>query len=345
MLLRGLFSRNSHAEYFAHGLNFAIGAALLACFVANFDVFQKRTIAAETDYYVRMQRVTFWTFVVVLMASAQALLFCNTQGKNFFERYQSTPGWQLSCAAFFCGFAALGIYAIILAGEGQISLDDPDMLPNMTYSKQLPTAPLRSTFKVSFWVHVIGNILPMLMVPLQFIPQLRHWRQFLFHRWVGRTLVATGLLSMAAAQVLLVIEFYIQNKYGLELWSIDWWLLQIGMELLLVGTTSCLACGFYYAVKRDIPRHAEWMHRLVAFWFAGPISRTFLQAATEWGTEVMGYGPWTWFSFFLDYVPSVIVMEIYIQKSGRFQAMRSKQLTITEGDQREDEKEPLLGRV
>merc|ERR1712216_446506 len=157
-------------------------------------------------------------------------------------------------------------------------------------------------------VHVVTGVPMMLSGPLQFLKNIRQWKDFRFHRWNGRILLLLLIpnqISAVALAIGLTNDHLGPHDYSK--------VFRVGLALMAFFTLLYGGCGFYFIRRKDIKRHGEFMMRLMSCWFSIPFFRMmipFFEAffGVRWSFAASG---WCW-------VVSFIVTEVYIQKSQRF---------------------------
>ncbi|HVJ50965.1 MAG TPA: DUF2306 domain-containing protein [Aliidongia sp.] len=119
-----------------------------------------------------------------------------------------------------------------------------------------PTHPVWQHYKSFQWwllPHGVAGACALLLAPLQFSDRLRR-RFALLHRVVGRIYVA-GVLVLAPIGV--YIQYLDEGLGGSRSFTIA----TVVDAVLLVVTTGF---GLFFALKRMIPRHRQWMTRSYA---------------------------------------------------------------------------------
>jgi len=86
---------------------------------------------------------------------------------------------------------------------------------------------------------------------LQLIPSVRRSYNKKLHRWLGRLLMVAALLQTISG-------------VGLACTSHSA-IIKIVSLVFAIAVTYCLAYAWYYAWRRDIPRHKYWVLRLVGY--------------------------------------------------------------------------------
>mmetsp|Transcript_19060 Transcript_19060/g.46799 ORF Transcript_19060/g.46799 Transcript_19060/m.46799 type:complete len:358 (-) Transcript_19060:106-1179(-) len=250
-------------------------------------------------------------FAVLFLAGFEMLYFRDTKGKTFWERYANTPASYLAIALVFAHMIGFGCYAALNVVLGRNTLNPADG------TDQLPKN-LQEAIDIVYWPHVIGMGVCMLSTFLQFVAQIRKWKRYTFHRWNGWLIVVAGTIGVLAGFAINVLELYIPVRYGAPNTSIHFWMESMQFFAGGAGALTSSTLGAYYAVKRDIPRHAAWMHRLPAWWMSASAARIYFIPLYPVLFGVFGAkaGPWieAWISLLLP----VIIMEFWIKYSGRF---------------------------
>jgi len=160
-------------------------------------------------------------------------------------------------------------------------------------------------------IHVVTGVPMMLLAPLQFLKQARHWKSFKFHRINGRCLLALILPNQASALVISLFGLVEDESTGGHLYTK---VFRAGLTVMIGATFVFAGCAFFYIkAKRDVERHGEFMIRLMTFWFSIPFFRMlvpFFEAfvGARWAFAL---GGWAW-------VPTAAVAEVYIRRSERF---------------------------
>jgi len=97
-------------------------------------------------------------------------------------------------------------------------------------------------------VHILPGGLFLLLMPLQFFPNLRQ-KHLNVHRWVGRALVACGLIVGATA----LLMSYRMNIGGANETA--------ATTLFAILFLICLIRAYVHIRRKEVARHREWMIR------------------------------------------------------------------------------------
>eukprot|EP00469_Lotharella_globosa_P008721 CAMPEP_0167780038 /NCGR_PEP_ID=MMETSP0111_2-20121227/5132_1 /TAXON_ID=91324 /ORGANISM="Lotharella globosa, Strain CCCM811" /LENGTH=293 /DNA_ID=CAMNT_0007670499 /DNA_START=122 /DNA_END=1003 /DNA_ORIENTATION=+ len=264
-----------------------------------------------------MTYATVWGFAVFLIILFEMFCFRNSKGLTFWERYGDTPAMYLAIALVFAHCLGFGCYVIVSIIMGRNTLDPADN------TDEMPKA-LKEIVDIFFWPHAVGMMICMIATVLQFVPQIRVWKNHAFHRWNGWLIVVAGTIGVLAAFVINTLELYIPNRYGSPNTSIHFWMESLDFYVAGVGCLTSSTLGAYYAVARDIPRHAAWMHRLVAWWFSASAARIYFVPLFGLFTEAAGFQAAPWMEAWTSLLLPVLLIEIWIQYSGRFEALKQQ---------------------
>jgi len=160
-------------------------------------------------------------------------------------------------------------------------------------------------------IHVATGCIIMLLFPLQYLKRIRMWKNKWFHRMNGRFMVALVVPNQISAFAMAVVGIF-DNEVGMHAYTK---MFRIGGGLTTIPFAIFVALAVYYVkVKKDIPKHGEFMMRAGAIWFGIPFFRMIMPffeifVGSRWTFGVSG-----WMCFILP----LCCTELYIQKSDRF---------------------------
>jgi len=304
------------SDYVIRWINAVIIGLVLYFMVYIMVFFQEGgTISTDPSYLDNTISSAYVMGIAFLLIIVEAFWFENKNGKNLHQRFMSTenPASSLFVGIFFAPKFAIGLYALSNIIRWHNSLL-PALLPKN--SRNSPSVLLGLEY--SFWIHVIPMTLCMFLGVLQFIPQVRKWKNFSFHRVNGWIIVWASIISMVGATCIVILEsFGIRKRLGMKIGSAPFWFLQSSLTLLVLLTSICVAFGAYYAMVKDIPRHSAWMYRLVACWVGGAGARTFFVPSMFLTMPLLGdCAPTS--ALLASFLVPLLLVEIWIQLSGRF---------------------------
>lgn len=234
----------------------------------------------------------------------------NKDGANWYEQYRNT-------AAQRCGMMLF--YLILWGSFGHIvqllSLWYCDICHGFfgkTFYSWAQT--LAFYYPSAYWVHVIPACLISLLGPLQLTEKIRKWRSFLAHRWIGRVVLLASFVHQISASYI-VISNLCFNRHHLFPTSVvaNRVYALAFVPLNMYGMTATIM-GYITVRQRQLKEHGAWMYRLAGIWFFtvfgfrvlnGPMVVIF---GPEWGVALHVWVAISW----------TIPLEIYLQKSGRF---------------------------
>ena len=149
---------------------------------------------------------------------------------------------------------------------------------------------------LALYAHIGLAPIALALMPFQFMTRLRT-RKPRLHRWMGRGYVATILVSGLAG---LQLAFHTTAGFFAA----------TGFALLAVCWLAATGIALAYALRRQFPRHRDWMLRSAALTFAAVTLRIYLGSSMAAGLDFeIAYPIIAW----LCWVPNVLVMEAHLQ--------------------------------
>ncbi len=159
-------------------------------------------------------------------------------------------------------------------------------------------------FKWWLLVHGMTGAVALFIGPFQFSDTLRR-RHLGLHRVLGRVYI--GAIFIAAP-----LSIYIGYNWDTGLSAIEDWAQGGGWFL-------CALLAFVFAVKRNIPRHRQWVARSYAFTFIFILARALHLVDFHWPSEDI-FTTYRWFLIFgALIVPDLILQwdELFRRKPAR----------------------------
>lgn len=156
---------------------------------------------------------------------------------------------------------------------------------------------------LALYAHIGGAPIALAVMPFQFWPGLRRRRPRV-HRWLGRTYVGAIFVSGIAG-----LQLALHTTAGS--------FAATGFGLLAIVWLATTAAGLVFAVRRDIPRHADWMLRSAALTFAAVTLRVYLGTAMAFEADFeLAYALIAW----ACWVPNALAVEVYLRvfRGGNF---------------------------
>lgn len=149
--------------------------------------------------------------------------------------------------------------------------------------------------QIALFSHIGIAPIALLLMPFQFMSGLRTRRPGL-HRWMGRIYVASILISGLAG-----LQLAFHSTAGV--------FASVGFASLAVLWLWTTAAAFYFAYRRQISRHRNWMLRSAALTFAAVTLRVYLGTSTALGAEFqIAYPIISW----ACWVPNALLVEAYL---------------------------------
>jgi uncharacterized membrane protein len=162
-------------------------------------------------------------------------------------------------------------------------------------------------FKWWLLVHGLAGFAALLIGPLQFSERLRRTHTKL-HRVLGRIYI--GAICIAAPMALYIGDNWDDNRQS----AIEGWA-QAGGWLL------CAVLAFVFAVKRNIPRHRQWVARSYGFTFVFIMARAPHILSWHWKSEE-DFVTYRWFLVFAALiVPDLILQWDELTKRRKLRAV------------------------
>jgi uncharacterized membrane protein len=162
-------------------------------------------------------------------------------------------------------------------------------------------------FKWWLLVHGLAGATALFIGPFQFSERLRRGNPAL-HRLMGKVYIAAIVI---AAPFALAIDYVndgtFLNPSNMEDWA------QAGGWLL------CAALAYVFAVKRNIPRHKQWVARSYAFTFVFILARAPHIVGWHWPTGET-FDTYRWFLVF----GALIVPDLILQRDELFRPSRRR---------------------
>mmetsp|Transcript_8462 Transcript_8462/g.16642 ORF Transcript_8462/g.16642 Transcript_8462/m.16642 type:complete len:315 (+) Transcript_8462:2228-3172(+) len=275
--------RKAWIETITHTFNGVVAMAIVLQCIYYFTGFAEgSSLLTDPRLIDNMTNATFSGFAVFLIILFEMVCFRNPKGATFWERYGDTPAMYLAIALIFAHCLGFGCYVIVSIVTARNTLDPADNTDTM------PKA-LKEMVDIFYWPHAVGMMVCMIATVLQFVPQIRTWKKHAFHRWNGWLIMVASTIGVLAAFVINTLELYIPNRYGSLNTSIHFWMESLDFYVTGVGALTSSTLGAYYAVKRDVPRHAAWMHRLVAWWFSASAARIYFVPLLSLFADAAGF--------------------------------------------------------
>jgi uncharacterized membrane protein len=146
----------------------------------------------------------------------------------------------------------IGVVFLALIGMAAVTRRALVLLwPGTFASKASPATVLDAKFTKHLALtlfHILPGGLFLVLTPLQFMRRIRE-RQLMVHRWMGRVLVASGLIIGGTALVM----SYRMNIGGLNETA--------ATTLFAIVFLICLIKAYVHIRRKEVARHREWMIR------------------------------------------------------------------------------------
>jgi uncharacterized membrane protein len=162
-------------------------------------------------------------------------------------------------------------------------------------------------FKWWLLVHGLAGLAALLIGPLQFSERIRRTHVKL-HRVLGRVYI--GAICIAAPMAIYIGDNWDDNRQS----AIEGWA-QAG------GWLICAVLAFVFAMKRNIPRHRQWVARSYGFTFVFIMARAPHLWGWHWKTEA-DFVTYRWFLVFAALiVPDLILQWDELTKRRKLRAV------------------------
>jgi uncharacterized membrane protein len=149
-------------------------------------------------------------------------------------------------------------------------------------------------FRWLLLIHGVAGFAALFIGPLQFSERLRRTHTKL-HRVLGRVYI--GAICVAAPMAIYIGEHWEENVHS----AIEGWA-QAG------GWMLCAVLAFVFAMKRNIPRHRQWVARSYGFTFVFIMARAPHIVSWHWKTND-DFVTYRWFLVFA----ALIVPDLILQ--------------------------------
>jgi uncharacterized membrane protein len=200
----------------------------------------------------------------------------------------------------YAKWAVLAVWALLVLS---VTWTDERFLIDSTDAEWPHIAP----FKWWLLVHGLAGLAALLIGPLQFSERLRRTHVKL-HRVLGRVYI--GAICIAAPMAIYIGDNWDDNRQS----AIEGWA-QGGGWLL------CAVLAFIFAVKRNIPRHRQWVARSYGFTFVFIMARAPHIVSWHWKTEE-DFVTYRWFLVFAALiVPDLILQWDELTKRRKLRAV------------------------
>jgi len=169
-----------------------------------------------------------------------------------------------------------------------VPLGVPDAMEHMAYYLEGNA--------LALYAHIGIAPVALAVMPFQFWGRLRARHKGL-HRWLGRTYVASILVSGSAGLWL---------AFHSEAGSVA----AAGFAILALAWLVTTSVAFRYALRRDFNLHKRWMVRSAALTFAAVTLRLYLGASLSLGVDFdLAYPAIAW----ACWLPNAVAAELYLR--------------------------------
>lgn len=239
--------------------------------------------------------------LVFALISLEMYISRDPKGMTWCQRYHATSGVLIGqlvvcIGSFWCAAAdMLEIFDHVGCGPCKDYLTDGFTIQHF--------------FKTIYYFHVVPCFFVGVLGPLQFYEPLRKYSKFFIHRWVGRLLLLLSVSQQFTASVMITM-YMIKGKSFLDR------VYHASLYVLNAYAWVAVVLGWRAAVRKDIPTHGAYMHRLGAAWCAIVVGYRIVQAPLSivlGGDDLAGaVAGWIIDLVFLGGI------ELYLRGSGRF---------------------------
>lgn len=202
-------------------------------------------------------------------------------------------------ALFRFGWGVMTLFAVFLFGMTAMYFSFRSDI-NFLLEKQ--DVVYNIAWRSSFYVHITGGMLALLIGPFQFVPRLRK-RNIALHRKLGKLYI--GSILFVGGPSGLFMAFYAEGG----------WFSSLGFAVMAVLWLVTTYLAYETVRKGDIVDHRAWITRSFALTFAAVTLRLYVPLAS-WGLGlpsdfVIVSSAW------LSWIPNLIVAELLLRKSPR----------------------------
>jgi len=156
-------------------------------------------------------------------------------------------------------------------------LEDEDTPAQMVHMIKTYVLSYFTNRYVVFFPHIVGALIWWNLYFLQLIPSIRR-KHRRFHRILGRVLMVSALCQTVSGVGLA----YLGKSSTVKLMS----------YMLAISIFYCVYYAWYFAKKRDIPKHKYWATRLVGYLQTIALQRFFMVfLMISWHTGFLGLYP------------------------------------------------------
>jgi uncharacterized membrane protein len=202
-------------------------------------------------------------------------------------------------ALFRFGWVIIALFAVFLFGMTSVYFS---FRPDINFLNEKQDVLHNWLWRSSFYIHIAGGMLALLVGPFQFIPRLRNARRQL-HRSMGKIYV--GSILFAGGPAGLFMAFYAEGG----------WFSSLGFAVMAVLWLVTTFLALETVRKGDIVAHRAWITRSFALTFAAVTLRIYVPLAS-WG---LGLDPHfvVVSSAWVSWLPNLLVAELLIQRAAR----------------------------
>ncbi|HEX4505630.1 MAG TPA: DUF2306 domain-containing protein [Alphaproteobacteria bacterium] len=213
---------------------------------------------------------------------------------------QPAPAVAAAIPRNYAKWAVFAVWALLILG---VIWTDERFLVDSKDEEWAHIAP----FQWWLLVHGLAGLAALLIGPLQFSERLRRTHVKL-HRVLGRVYI--GAICIAAPMAIYIGDNWETNVHSaMEGWA------QGGGWLL------CAVLAFVFAVKRNIPRHRQWVARSYGFTFVFIMARAPHLVSWHWKTND-DFVTYRWFLVFAALiVPDLILQWDELTKRRKLRAV------------------------
>jgi len=252
--------------------------------------------------------VTCLTLLLLPFLGALVFRSRDRTATTWYKQYCNTPGQRLAMIVFYACFWGFVGHVMQL-----IVNDDCDVCTGLIGKTWPKLSNVAQYFPALFWVHATTSGVIALLAPLQFTEKIRKWNEFRAHRWIGRLVLLASCVHQIGATYLTISNLFFNRHNAFPTsWAANT-VYALGFVPFNIFAWMATIQGWRCARQRRINEHGAWMYRLGGMWiifviFFRVIDPPLEMLDEEWGLALHMPTMFLW----------MIPLEIYIQKSGRF---------------------------
>lgn len=197
---------------------------------------------------------------------------------------------------FRFGWATITLFSVFLFGTTALYFS---FRPDINFLLEKQDLVYNMLWRTSFYIHIAGGMLALLIGPFQFLPGFRkkYWN---LHRNLGK--VYLGAILFLGGPAGLFMAFYAEGG----------WLSSLGFMVMAILWLVTTYLAYESVRKRDFKAHRAWMTRSFALTFAAITLRIYVPSASLFaGLEhdfVIISSAW------ISWIPNLLVAELLLWK-------------------------------